>query len=309
MDVLNDLNSTSIDPQSTLSSSSSTYPTPNSAATYQQMSENTEMVNAYGCDIADGCLEDGKDKSKYSTGAVTGRLRGRRALRDYAVLILSLFFVVDYVIPKVLQSFSAKRSWVSDEPTGVVASNVSNLVPLEAHIMSKCPDARDCLRDLIVPAMEQVVDKVDFKLSYIGSITEDDTIHCKHGSTECLGNMLGLCAADLFPTDVRRSLGFSTCLILSYKQIPSRELVEQCALEHGIPFDDLNACVSEEGKGLDLLEASMKRSQKAGVENSCTVRVAGEKWCRRDGAEWEDCPDGHMVKDLVRAVEEQRKSS
>lgn len=41
-------------------------------------------------------------------------------------------------------------------------------VRLEAHIMSKCPDARDCLHDLILPTMQRVYDKVDFKLSYIG---------------------------------------------------------------------------------------------------------------------------------------------
>lgn len=41
-------------------------------------------------------------------------------------------------------------------------------VDLEAHIMSKCPDARDCLQQLVVPAMAQVSDKVNFKLSYIG---------------------------------------------------------------------------------------------------------------------------------------------
>lgn len=41
-------------------------------------------------------------------------------------------------------------------------------VPLEAHIMSKCPDARDCLHDLILPSMMNISDKVDFKLSYIG---------------------------------------------------------------------------------------------------------------------------------------------
>lgn len=35
--------------------------------------------------------------------------------------------------------------------------------------MSKCPDARDCLRDLVVPAMERISDKVDFRLSFIGS--------------------------------------------------------------------------------------------------------------------------------------------
>jgi hypothetical protein len=47
-------------------------------------------------------------------------------------------------------------------------SDGSGLVPLEAHIMSKCPDARDCLKDLIVPAMEKISDKVDFRLSFIG---------------------------------------------------------------------------------------------------------------------------------------------
>lgn len=42
-----------------------------------------------------------------------------------------------------------------------------NKVPLEVHIMSKCPDARDCLQQLIVPAMEKINDKVDFQLSFI----------------------------------------------------------------------------------------------------------------------------------------------
>lgn len=45
--------------------------------------------------------------------------------------------------------------------------NSSNKVPLEAHIMSKCPDARDCLQQLVVPAMEQVSGLVDFDLSFI----------------------------------------------------------------------------------------------------------------------------------------------
>ena len=43
----------------------------------------------------------------------------------------------------------------------------NNKVPLEVHIMSKCPDARDCLQQLVVPAMEKVDDIVDFKLSFI----------------------------------------------------------------------------------------------------------------------------------------------
>lgn len=40
-------------------------------------------------------------------------------------------------------------------------------IPLEVHIMSKCPDAQECLHDLVLPAMEKISDKVDFKLSFI----------------------------------------------------------------------------------------------------------------------------------------------
>jgi hypothetical protein len=42
-------------------------------------------------------------------------------------------------------------------------------VPLEAHIMSKCPDARDCLKMMVLPTMQRVHDKVNFTLSYIGT--------------------------------------------------------------------------------------------------------------------------------------------
>lgn len=61
-----------------------------------------------------------------------------------------------------------------------------NLVPLEAHIMSKCPDARDCLRMMVLPVMQRAYDKVDFKLSYIGSPTENDGVECMHGAEECM---------------------------------------------------------------------------------------------------------------------------
>ena len=229
--------------------------------------------------------------------------RTRRGVQTLS-LIAICFFLITYIMPTWLGMSPSSHIDNPDRLTTNVETN-STLVPLEAHVMSKCPDARDCLVDLVVPAMEQIVDKVDFTLSYIGDVASDDTVQCKHGGTECLGNMLGLCAAQLFPNDVKRSLGFSTCMIMSYEQIPSRALVQRCSLEHGISFDDLNACISEEGKGLDLLEASVIRSQKAGVRKSCTVRLANSIWCIRDGAEWKDCPEGHDVKDLVHAVEKQ----
>lgn len=52
---------------------------------------------------------------------------------------------------------------------GVDEEYLPRRVPLEVHIMSKCPDAKDCLHDLVLPAMQNVSHMVDFKLSYIGT--------------------------------------------------------------------------------------------------------------------------------------------
>ncbi|PYH86037.1 hypothetical protein BO82DRAFT_389170 [Aspergillus uvarum CBS 121591] len=206
-------------------------------------------------------------------------------------------------------------------------------VPLEAHIMSKCPDARDCLQQLVVPAMEQISDKVDFKLSFIADVSNKSSeIQCKHGPTECIGDMLLLCAANLpFPpqgiesavgpmtarTPTIRSLGFANCLVGSYSKIPERHHVEQCALEHGIDFSALNACASQEIddpdyggdsaplSGMALLRESAIHSAKLGVKTSCTLRLDESVWCVRDGGVWKDCAkngQGSQVSVLVDEV-------
>ena len=94
------------------------------------------------------------------------------------------------------------------------------------------------------------------------------------------------------------------CMISSYKDIPSRSLVESCALEHAVDFDKLNACVSDNGNGEELLRQSVLRSKEEGVVYSCTVRLAGEKWCIRDGRRWKECSRGSEVKDLVKDIKE-----
>jgi len=176
------------------------------------------------------------------------------------------------------------------------------LVPLEAHIMSKCPDAQDCLVDLIVPAMQRVSDKVNFTLSFIGDIDPDETVHCKHGEDECVGNMMMLCAAKIYP-DPKISLGFSTCLIRDYDHIPGRALAQGCALEHAVDFEKLNNCMSEEGDGLELLKASITRSSEKKIERSCTVRLNDEVRCIRDDGEWVNCDDGSEPGDLIRDID------
>ena len=133
--------------------------------------------------------------------------------------------------------------------------------------------------------------------------TEHDYgVACKHGPSECLGNIIELCAASLYP-DPKLYLGFTMCLARNYEEIPQRSLVEDCALEHGLSFDMLNACASnEDGAGMSLLRASVQRSAEANVQISCTVRLDEKVRCVRDNGEWKDCDAGYKVEDLVEDV-------
>ncbi|KAK4674777.1 hypothetical protein QC763_0027840 [Podospora pseudopauciseta] len=179
------------------------------------------------------------------------------------------------------------------------------LVPLEAHIMSKCPDAKDCLRDLVLPVMQKTLDKVNFTLSFIGRPTEhDDGVACKHGAEECLGNIIELCAQSLYP-DPKTYLGFVMCLTKDYRHIPQRGLIEDCALEHAIDFDKLNECATKDdgAYGMGMLRSSVRRTSAAGVTKSCTVRLNEEIYCVRDNGQWKECPHGSSVNDLVIAIE------
>ncbi|ETS82751.1 hypothetical protein PFICI_04627 [Pestalotiopsis fici W106-1] len=150
----------------------------------------------------------------------------------------------------------------TDDSESATTSTVKGLVPLEAHIMSKCPDARDCLRDMVLPTMMRVNSKVNFTLSFIGKPTDsNDGIACKHGPNECMGNIIELCAAHHYP-DPKIYLGFVMCLTRDYKLIPQRELIEDCALEHAVDFELLNDCATKDDGafGISLLRDSVKRS-------------------------------------------------
>jgi hypothetical protein len=63
------------------------------------------------------------------------------------------------------------------------------------------------------------------------------------------------------------------CMTNDYTHIPQKELVQGCALEHGIDFDKLNDCASKDdgAYGLDMLRESFKRTADAKVTFSCTV--------------------------------------
>ncbi|KAH8911432.1 hypothetical protein BR93DRAFT_965219 [Coniochaeta sp. PMI_546] len=195
--------------------------------------------------------------------------RGRKPAtrRSRAVIAVALFGTLCiYVFYQFGFPASQPRpdSWMPKSQDELIQTG-GKLVPLEAHIMSKCPDARDCLRDMVLPAMQRVHDKVDFTLSFIGKPTDNDGVACKHGPAECLGNIIELCAQQLYP-DPKTYLGFTMCLTRDYKEIPQRSLIEDCALEHAINFDALNECATKDdgAYGIGMLRGSVRRSSNVG---------------------------------------------
>ncbi|KAK6077495.1 hypothetical protein SCUP234_06584 [Seiridium cupressi] len=204
---------------------------------------------------------------------VWSRSRSYRRNRHFlGVAIITVLLVLVYsfrplgssagaLVPSKAGQSAAPKDTGSSTSTSSSAT-AKALIPLEAHIMSKCPDARDCLRDLVLPTMMRVNSKVNFTLSYIGQPTDsNDGVACKHGPNECMGNIIELCAAHLYP-DPKIYLGFVMCLSKDYKDIPQRELVEDCALEHAVDFEELNDCATKDdgGFGISLLRNSVKRS-------------------------------------------------
>jgi len=171
--------------------------------------------------------------------------------------------------------------------------------------MSKCPDARDCLSQLILPVMSELSPHINFTLSYIGQSTpHDDGVLCPHGPTECLGDIIELCARELYP-DPKQWLGFTMCLETEYDRIPERDFVQGCAGEYGMAFERINECVSRDdgGYGIGLLRRSVERSRDLGVKYSCTVRLDDKVRCIRDSGKWIDCEDGSEVEDLKKDIE------
>jgi len=94
-------------------------------------------------------------------------------------------------------------------------------------------------------------------------------------------------------------------MISDYPNIPDRTLVENCALEHSLSFEEINDCISNEDvHGINLLRESVEWSRENNVTKSCTVRLAGKVRCIRDDGMWKDCEGGSEVDDLVRDVNE-----
>ena len=122
-----------------------------------------DELPAFKDDIKSPVMDDGKD-GEILIGAPPRRSRplaiGFAAVAFCYFLWRNLFTA--HLTSVLCDMKSPNMAWHPDVST-------KELVPFEAHIMSKCPDARDCLKEMVLPTMQRVYDKVNFTLSYIGT--------------------------------------------------------------------------------------------------------------------------------------------
>lgn len=115
--------------------------------------------------------QDGKTQNSYASWRERAT---SRSLRRGLVIIGACWIIYFVYLNRLYATWSSpdhsdNGQEAADASAAVTDQDtVGKTIPLDVHIMSKCPDAKDCLQQLVLPAMERISDKVDFQLSFIG---------------------------------------------------------------------------------------------------------------------------------------------
>ncbi len=147
--------------------------------------------------------------------------------------------------------------------------NTEGKAELEFYVMSKCPYGVE-VENSIKPVLDKLGDSVVFKLDFISTDNGDGTFRSLHGDTETKGNIVQLCAAKYNPD---KYMDMVVCMNKNTAGIPGNW--EQCAA--GLDSAKIKTCY-EGQEGIDLLKASVKRSEEAQASGSPTIFINGESY-------------------------------
>ena len=98
----------------------------------------------------------------------------RAAIVFISIIVIMILFTSHISPPPrtlayhLIRHYPASPGVGKQQPLEAQSFTADTKVPLEIHIMSKCPDAKDCLELLIAPALEEIESLVDFQMSFIG---------------------------------------------------------------------------------------------------------------------------------------------
>ncbi|GBE79628.1 predicted protein [Sparassis crispa] len=177
--------------------------------------------------------------------------------------------------------------------------------------MSRCPDALLC-ESVFDHVLKKAADRIDLSLTFIGTINSTEPqygVTCKHGPDECAGNMQELCAMEHAP--MQQWWEFVQCQNFQGREkIGLPETALQCANVAHIDWDNsgAGACANitsgRDSEGVQLLQDSVRQTQKLGIEKSCTIVINGKQVCIHDST-WKECEGGHTPDDFIRQINEE----
>ncbi|CAO3635671.1 unnamed protein product [Cunninghamella echinulata] len=169
--------------------------------------------------------------------------------------------------------------------------------------MSKCPNAVYC-EQVFRQVLQRVKVPVQLDINYIAEYDSDKPYQhiCKHGESECLGNIQQLCYHNTYP-QINQWFRFILCLNKHYREIGlDNDLAETCASQLNTPYEPVNQCI-QSGFGVGLLIESAQKTKALQISKSCTVFIDSKLRCIHDGT-WKDCEGGYQVEDFVKSIED-----
>uniref|UniRef100_A0A383VLZ6 Uncharacterized protein n=1 Tax=Tetradesmus obliquus TaxID=3088 RepID=A0A383VLZ6_TETOB len=171
-------------------------------------------------------------------------------------------------------------------------------VEVDIFVMSKCPDALFA-ESALAPVLQELKDSLSINMHFIGQKQDDGTFSCKHGPTECAGNLQQLCV-QLHSKWYQRYDWLYKFVLCENKQgidaIGTFTTAASCLKEIGMPVaagTKMMGCMYGPGHD-ELLQQDMHNTAALGVATSATIQVDGNTICVRDGGEWKDCPAGYQ---------------
>eukprot|EP00775_Hariotina_reticulata_P007516 gene7516-7726_t len=195
---------------------------------------------------------------------------------------------------------------VNSGATAAVATDNNQRVPVDIFVMSKCPDAVFC-ENFLEPVLQELQQSVTLQLHFIGQKQEGGGWSCKHGNSECNGDVQQLCVQQHSKPYNRIKWLYSFVLCNNkqgFNATGSFATAAKCLKDAHVPVSfatKMLECMYSPTRR-DLLESDFALTDTLGVATSCTVRFDGSTVAVRDGGKWVSSPGAADVRDFKDAL-------
>ena len=185
--------------------------------------------------------------------------------------IIILLLIAAYFVFSPHQSTTSKSavSARNNNPANPARANTGK-VKFDLYVMSQCPFGTQ-VENALYPVIKRMGDNVDLNINYIAS-KSGDSFNSLHGQKEVKGDMVQLCAKELYPS---KYFDLIACQNKNARAVDTNW--ESCADSLGMDKEKLRACLTgDEGK--TLLSKSIDESNKVNARASPTIYINGKPY-------------------------------